>query len=433
MSGIPRGRTVQRFVCRTLGSVLLIAFAGTTAALASAPQVRIAGNRFVDGRGHTIRLIGADGGPDLSDACVQPTYGDPYRSGGVFGGPVDNRAIALMVVWKMNAVRISLNEDCWLGINPVQQLTDRIVEPAPGGPAAGARIARRYQAQVEGYVRRLHNHGLMVIVDLHWSAPGRDIAFDQWPLPDSDHSLTFWRSVAATFKHDHSIVFDAFNEPFLSDPETLSWSCLRDGCRLPNRCADCDAEQRVPGCGACPTAAHPDGTYRAAGMQAIVNAIRSTGARQPIITPGRSYTNDLTRWWRFRPQDPLHQLGVSFHSYQGERCSDPVCFDRLVRPLAARVPVVIGEFGPSLWAGGKALTQPCDETWDQRLMNWADRAGVSYLAWAWYFDSPPAGDAQPADCSYDLLGRGWYSAAPRPGHGEAVFDHLADLAAARDR
>ena len=66
------------------------------------------------------------------------------------------QAIAAMTSWHINAVRLPLNEDCWLGIN--------------GAPArySGA----RYRAAIRAYVARLNHAGLYVILDLHWSAPG---------------------------------------------------------------------------------------------------------------------------------------------------------------------------------------------------------------------------------------------------------------------
>jgi hypothetical protein len=335
--------------------------------------------------------------------------------------------------WHVGVARISLNEDCWLGINPVKRSDSSIGLIRHGAASAGQKLAHHYRSEVEAFVRRLHAHGLIVIIDLHWTAPGRTLAFDQFPMADADHSIALWKSVASTFKNDHSVVFDVFNEPFLSNSNKLTWSCLRNGCRLPNECADCSASDPPHGCGsACPVRSHPDGTYKSAGIQALLSAIRSTGARQPIITPGLSYTNDLTQWWKYRPHDPLNQLGVSMHAYQGQACSDVTCWDRVVVPLLRRVPVVIGEFGPNTYdANGNQLTEPCDASYDTTLMNWADANGASYLAWSWYFDNSPYDNDQLPNCTLNLLRNSWYDGTPRSGHGQAVHDHLAALSAAQ--
>src|SRR4029077_1430616 len=126
-----------------------------------------------------------------------------------YEGPIDAKAIAAMVAWHIDVVRIPLNESCWLGLSTV--------EPQFGGVA--------YRAAVTGYVKRLHKAGLYVILDLHWSAPGSQPTEGQAFMPDLDHSPAFWRSVAGTFKSDPAVLFDAFNEP-----RTLNWPCWRNGC-----------------------------------------------------------------------------------------------------------------------------------------------------------------------------------------------------------
>lgn len=79
------------------------------------------------------------------------------------------------------------------------------------------------------------------ILDLHWTAPGSQVAFEQQPMPDQDHSPAFWSSVASTFKSKPAVVFDLFNEPYdPTDPRSgddqnpndkISWNwrfgCLR--------------------------------------------------------------------------------------------------------------------------------------------------------------------------------------------------------------
>ena len=423
---------LKRIAALLVFGAALTAALFTPAAQAAAPQIHISGNHFINQFGQVVRLIGVDAGPDLSDACVFPTFGDRYRRGGVWGGPADDAAVAAIAVWKVDAVRISLNEDCWLGVNPIIRGRSRISFVRHRAASAGRREAARYRTQVEAYVRGLHAHGLIAIIDLHWSAPGSTLAFNQFPLADADHSRAFWRSVASAFRNDHAVVFDAFNEPFITDSSKLTWSCLRDGCRLPDECADCTASDVPTGCAtACPVPGHAPGTYRAAGIQALVNAIRSTGASQPIITPGLDYTNDVSRWWQFRPRDPRHQLGVSFHAYGNEPCSTTTCWDQAVAPLAANLPVVIGEFGPVLHdSKGHQLRSPCDTSYDESLMSWADRHGVSYLAWDWYYDDTDTGD-KPGECTWNLIDGGWDSGMPREGHGQAVHDHLAALSAAQ--
>jgi len=63
-------------------------------------------------------------------------------------------------------------------------------------------------------VNNLQAAGFYVILDLHWSAPGSQIALSQNPAPDEDHSPAFWSSVASTFGSDGGVLFDLYNEPY---------------------------------------------------------------------------------------------------------------------------------------------------------------------------------------------------------------------------
>jgi hypothetical protein len=57
--------------------------------------------------------------------------------------------------------------------------------------------------------------------------------------------------------------------------------------------------------------------FAAAGMQSLVNAIRGTGATNPIMIPGLSWTNALEKWLQYKPIDTLAcpQIIASWHSY----------------------------------------------------------------------------------------------------------------------
>jgi endoglucanase len=355
---------------------------------AVALSIAIDGNHFVDGNGQTIRLLGVDR-PGTEYACEEG-WGDSDGDDTADAAAADAAAIAS---WHANAVRVPLNEDCWLGIN--------------GQPSYGT--VASYRQVVQQYVTDLDADGIYAILDLHWSAPGSIVADGQRPMPD-DHSAAFWSSVADTFKANPAVLFDAFNEPYSPAADypvdaasyPLSWSCWQDGgCTLPVTVDGTD-----PG-------ANPQ-TYTAVGMQPLVDAIRATGASQPILLGGVAYANDLSGWIAHEPTDPDHQLAASFHNYEGEACSTLSCWNGVIAPVAAQVPVVTGEFDEN---------DDCptygDDGFDQAYMDWADETGVSYLAWGWFVPSP---------CDYQLVDAADTPVAP---NGTAVYNHLTALAAAQ--
>lgn len=323
-------------------------------------ELSVSGNRLVDRSGETVRLLGVNRS-GTQYACAAGT--------GVFDGPVDAAAIDAMRSWEITAVRVSLNEQCWLGINRLPV----------GYPSA------EYRRAVADYVDRLTALGLAVVVDLHWNAPGSHQARSQQPMADRDHAPAFWRSVADTFRDNGAVLFDLYNEPYPDhDGATeTAWRCVRDG-------------GRCPGVG-----------FVAAGMQELVDAVRSTGARNPLLVAGPQYAGVLGRWMAYRPVDPLQQLVASVHVYGPEpdasACWTADCWNREIAPLAQQVPVVIGEMGNT----------DCRSSVVEPLMRWADEKGVSYLAWSWI---PSACAAEPA-----LITN--YAGTPTP-YGVGVRDHL---------
>ena len=74
----------------------------------------------------------------------------------MFDGPNDDNMIKTILSWNANAVRVPMNEDCWLGINGVK--------PEFSG--------QNYRSSIGDFVKRINSHGLYVILDLHWTNAG---------------------------------------------------------------------------------------------------------------------------------------------------------------------------------------------------------------------------------------------------------------------
>jgi hypothetical protein len=206
-------------------------------------------------------------------------------------------------------------------------------------------------------------------------------------MADADHSPTFWNSVAETFKSNHAVLFDLYNEP-----DGISWPCWLNGC------------QTTYGS---PTVIN----YQTAGMQQLVDAVRSTGATTPLMLGGLWNADYVLGWRQYEPKDPDHQLVLSFHTYHDGGCDYPSCWSKEVAPLAKVVPVVTGEFGED----------NCDDTYDLAFMAWADQHGVSYLGWTW--DATDAG----WNCSSGPALIEDYGGKPT-AYGVALKEHLARLA-----
>lgn len=199
--------------------------------ISSVNGLHVSSNQILNDQGQVVQLRGVNRG--ASGPCIQ--------GWGIFSGPVDEASVKAMADWKINAVRIPMNEDCWLDINR--------------GSAPAQYFGANYQKAITDYVALLNKYDIAPILDLHWSAPGTTQATDQQPMADRDHSPAFWTSVANIFKNNTSVVFDLYNEPYPDNnaDTTAAWKCLRDG-------------------GTCPGV-----SFTAAGMQELVNAVRATG------------------------------------------------------------------------------------------------------------------------------------------------------------
>jgi cellulose synthase/poly-beta-1,6-N-acetylglucosamine synthase-like glycosyltransferase len=323
--------------------------------------VHVRGNQIVNAAGRRIRLFGVNrSGTEY--ACVVERTGI-----GVFSGPSNAASIAAMASWHINAVRVSLNEDCWLGINGVT--------PAYGG--------RKYRRAIAAYVRALNSAGLVAILDLHWNAPGGLLSDRQQLMADADHAPAFWTAVAARFRRNPGVIFDLYNEP-----HGISWDCWLLGCQTREG-------------------------WQTAGMQSLVDAVRRTGAKQPIMVGGLAHGGDVSGWTAHPVRDPLGQLIASVHVYEPSYCTTVSCWNRTLNPVAEDVPIVTGELGEYDRKSGFITT----------YMKWADdrwrhHRSISFLAWSWDVAQGEGGPSLIA--SYDgtptTYGRGFQS------HLERLFE-----------
>jgi hypothetical protein len=352
----------------------------------SGPGLHVVGNHFED-NGKTVRLIGWNR-PGGEYSCIG-------NKPSAFDGPTDAGSIQAMQAWKgFNTVRLPLNETCWLGINGVN------------AAASGA----NYIKAVSDYVSLFRAQGIYVIVEMHWNAPGSSIAKSQMPMADADHAADFWTGVANQFKGDLGVVFDLYNEPhldsvakgsFVAGPNSPdAWSCwLNGGCTL----APQTWEQQT-------------GAYKVAGMQAMLDAVRATGAKNVVLAGGLNWAGDLSGWAAHAPHDSASNLAAAGHVYyKPELCMGAACYSTLQSfAQAGQLPLVTGEVGEF----------DCMHSFIHTFMGWADTSGVSYLAWSWSLE--PCGSPGPGYSAGPSLISDWQGTPTV--YGQGFKDHLSTLA-----
>ncbi|NES16305.1 MULTISPECIES: cellulase family glycosylhydrolase [Micromonospora] len=335
-----------------------------------APAVRVSGNKLVTASGATYRLLGVNRSSG-EFACVQ-------GKGMWDSGPVDQASVDAMKAWNIRAVRIPLNEDCWLGLS--------------GSPSGAT-----YQQAVKDYANLLVANGINPILDLHWthgqytgniSACSDVNATCQKPMPSRQYTPQFWTGVATAFKGNNAVLFDLFNEPYPDAANnwsdmTAAWRCLRDG-------------------GTCTGISYP-----VAGMQELVDAVRATGAGNVLLVPGLTWTNDLSQWLTYKPNDPLNNIVASWHSYNFNACVDTACWDSQIGAVAAQVPVHAGEIGQDT----------CAHDYIDKVTAWLDQHRLGYTAWTW----------NPWGCSGGNVLIQDYNGTPTSTYGEGFKAHLLSV------
>jgi endoglucanase len=339
--------------------------------------LHLVGNHLESAQGDTVVLRGVN----RSGSEYQCVHG-----GGVFDGAWGVTAIAAMASWKINAVRIPLNESCWLGINGVG-------DSDPNG--------KNYQESIRTFVDLLHQFHIVPILDLHWVGPGTSLADELQPLPDADHAVDFWTSIATAFATDDGVVFELFNEPFpdSNKDSDAAWNCWSDGCAV------------SLWVGGHSTSA----TFQAVGMTALVQAIRPIAPHHLILLGGVQYSNALTQWMAHAPADD--NLAPAWHVYNFNGCRNGSCWDNVPATIAANRPIVATEIGENDCAGG--FIGP--------LMQWLDDRGMGYLAWSWN-SAPSCIPAAPM-----VNGRPWpmvldyVSGTPSGAYAQSFRDHLSAM------
>jgi hypothetical protein len=176
---------------------------------------------------------------------------------------------------------------------------------------------------------------------LHWSDQGNlaNSGPGQQCMADVN-SLTFWTQVATAYANDSHVIFEMYNEPFVTD-----WGVWLNG---------------GSSCG-----------YTCVGMQQIYNAIRETGANNVVIAGGINYAFDLSGV----AANALTGYNIMYathpYDYSGKQPAD---WDTAFGYLTPTYPVIATEFG-----------QYCsNDGYVSALLSYCQTKGIHWTAWAWY-------------------------------------------------
>ncbi len=252
--------------------------------------------------------------------------------------------------WKANVIRLPLSQDRWFGRAPEQK---------DGGGA--------YRRLVDATVRLISQKGAYVMLDLHWSNAGVWGKYiGQHKMPDVNSEI-FWLMVAEKYANNPAVIFDLYNEP-----HDVPWDVWKSGGEVTERVGEGDQATEI--------------TYSTPGLQRLVDVVRATGAKNPIVVAGLDWGYDLTGVMKGQTLSDPQGAGIIYsthiYTWKGNK---PEQWQEKAGLLGRTLPLFVGEFGAE--PGERGGEDP--NTWVPRLMKYIGDNKLSYAAWCFHNGATP--------------------------------------------
>jgi hypothetical protein len=271
---------------------------------------------------------------------------------------------AALNVWHAKLIRLPMDQDRWFGKGVVNQF----MPPGSAGQMPVTDGGASYRKLVDSVVKKISSHNCYVLLDLHWSDAdqwGQNIG--QHVMPD-DNSLAFWKDMAARYANNPAVFFDLYNEP-----HDVSWDVWQHG-------GDIDEHNQEASRGL-----HVQ--YHSPGMQAMLNTVRSTGAKNVVIAGGTDWAYDLSGLLTGHALIDPNGYGVMYatHIYPWKKD-----WDTHVTPAAEHYPVYVGEVGCNPWRQGDPAYQKVDTAvWAPQVMDYINDHDFNWTAWSFHPGAAP--------------------------------------------
>lgn len=296
-------------------------------------ELKVVGNRLHDSRGMEVWLQGVN-------------------AGGLETLPQDRQVIKSVVVaiddWKANCVRVPIKDDFWYGKSAYQK--DE---------------GREYREIIDQIITLAANRGAYVAIDLH-----------RFRAPKREHA-DFWKDFSQKYANHPAVLFDIFNEP-----HGISWDVWKRGGFVGNKegvdeSAFLNDEEKRKNAG-----------FESVGMQGLVDAVRSTGAKNIVIAGGVFWCNDLTGITRGYELEDRTGNGImySWHTYNWH-----TGWEEKVLATAAKHPIFLGEVGADIKKMDfiPAESQEDPHTWVPDMLGFVQKHRLNWTGWCLHPKASP--------------------------------------------
>ncbi|MFA6285900.1 MAG: glycoside hydrolase family 5 protein [Opitutaceae bacterium] len=312
------------------------------------PEIKVSGNRLVTAAGATVWLQGVNV-PSLEWSAK---------------GEYILRSVKVAIDdWKANVIRLPVNDGFWFGRGKAPQTSN--------DPEA-------YRLVVDNAIKLAAARGAYIVLDLH-----------RFHAPE-DGAVEFWKDAAARYKNNPAVLFDLFNEP-----TGIPWAVWQKG-------GDFQVKQK----GKTELL-----TKHSTGMQALIDAVRSTGAKNIVVAGGLGYAYDLSGVLNGFALTDSSGNGIMyathFYNWHGG-------WQKRFLDVAAKYPILVGEFGADVKKMGfiPAKNQEDPYTWSPDALALVQKYRLNYTAFCIH---PKATPRLIENWNYD----------PTPFWGQFVKDALA--------
>ncbi len=291
------------------------------------PELHVEGRRVLDATGKEVWLQGVN-------------------AGGLETLPQDRHVMRSAQVgvddWKASVIRLPVSDDFWFGRSPYQH---------DGGKA--------YRELIDNIITLVANRRAYLLLDLH-----------RFRAPQPEH-VEFWKDAAARYKNHPAVLFDLFNEP-----HDISWEVWRDGGFVTEPktktdegavLSDADKAKSPPG-------------FQSPGMQALLNTVRETGARNIVVAGGLAWAADLSGVAKGYALEDKSGNGVMYgwHVYNWHKN-----WEGAVLGAAEKYPIFVGEVGADVKKMDfiPAAAQEDPYTWVPDMLGFIQQHKLHWTAW----------------------------------------------------